>query len=110
MEGDLADLPGIVRLARKYHARTYVDEAHGIGVLGENGAGAAEHLEVLGDVDIVMGTFSKSLASVGGFIGGPKPGVDYLKHPARPFLFSARPPPASVAAGGAARRRSVPAA
>lgn len=102
MEGDLADLPGIVRLARKYHARTYVDEAHGIGVLGANGAGAAEHLEVLGDVDIVMGTFSKSLASVGGFIAGPKPVVDYLKHTARPFVFSASLPAASVAAVGAA--------
>ena len=102
MEGDLADLPGIVRLARKYHARTYVDEAHGIGVLGPNGAGAAEHLGVLDDVDIVMGTFSKSLASVGGFIAGPKPVVDYLKHTARPFVFSASLPAASVAAVGAA--------
>jgi 8-amino-7-oxononanoate synthase len=102
MEGDLADLPGIVGLARKYHARTYVDEAHGIGVLGPNGAGAAEHLGVLDDVDIVMGTFSKSLASVGGFIAGPKPVVDYLKHTARPFVFSASLPAASVAAVGAA--------
>jgi 8-amino-7-oxononanoate synthase len=102
MEGDLADLPGIVGLARKYHARTYVDEAHGIGVLGPHGAGAAEHLGVLDDVDIVMGTFSKSLASVGGFIAGPKPVVDYLKHTARPFVFSASLPAASVAAVGAA--------
>jgi 8-amino-7-oxononanoate synthase len=102
MEGDLADLPGIVGLARKYHARTYVDEAHGIGVLGPHGAGAAEHLGVLEDVDIVMGTFSKSLASVGGFIAGPKPVVDYLKHTARPFVFSASLPAASVAAVGAA--------
>jgi 8-amino-7-oxononanoate synthase len=102
MEGDLADLPGIVGLARKYRARTYVDEAHGIGVLGPNGAGAAEHLGALDDVDIVMGTFSKSLASVGGFIAGPKPVVDYLKHTARPFVFSASLPAASVAAVGAA--------
>jgi len=102
MEGDLADLPGIVGLARKYHARTYVDEAHGIGVLGPHGAGAAEHLGCLEDVDIVMGTFSKSLASVGGFIAGPKPVVDYLKHTARPFVFSASLPAASVAAVGAA--------
>jgi 8-amino-7-oxononanoate synthase len=102
MEGDLADLPGIVGLARKYHARTYVDEAHGIGVLGPHGAGAAEHLGVLDDVDIVMGTFSKSLASVGGFIAGPKHVVDYLKHTARPFVFSASLPAASVAAVGAA--------
>jgi 8-amino-7-oxononanoate synthase len=102
MEGDLADLPGIVTLARKYHARTYVDEAHGIGVLGRRGAGAAEHLGVLEDVDIVMGTFSKSLASVGGFIAGPKAVVDYLKHTARPFVFSASLPAASVAAVAAA--------
>ena len=102
MEGDLAELPGIVRLARKYHARTYVDEAHGIGVLGPHGAGAAEHLGVLEDVDIVMGTFSKSLASVGGFIAGPKPVIDYLKHTARPFVFSASLPAASVAAVAAA--------
>jgi len=102
MEGDLADLPGIVRLARKYHARTYVDEAHGIGVLGANGAGAAEYLGVLDDVDIVMGTFSKSLASVGGFVAGPKAVIDYLKHTARPFVFSASLPAASVAAVGAA--------
>jgi len=102
MEGDLADLPGIVKLARKYRARTYVDEAHGIGVLGAHGAGAAEHLGVLEDVDIVMGTFSKSLASVGGFIAGPKAVVDYLKHTARPFVFSASLPAASVAAVGAA--------
>jgi 8-amino-7-oxononanoate synthase len=102
MEGDMADLPGIVGLARKYHARTYVDEAHGIGVLGRRGAGAAEHLGVLEDVDIIMGTFSKSLASVGGFIAGPKAVVDYLKHTARPFVFSASLPAASVAAVGAA--------
>ena len=68
MEGDIADLRGIMKLAKPYGARTYVDEAHGIGVLGATGAGAAEHLGVLDDVDIVMGTFSKSLASVGGFI------------------------------------------
>src|SRR5438105_8271357 len=79
MEGDIADLRGILKLAKPYGARTYVDEAHGIGVLGPTGAGAAEHLGVLDDVDIVMGTFSKSLASVGGFIAGEKAVVDYLK-------------------------------
>jgi 8-amino-7-oxononanoate synthase len=102
MEGDIADLPGIVRLARPYGARTYVDEAHGLGVLGATGAGAAEHLGVLDDIDIVMGTFSKSLASVGGFVASSKPVIDYLKHTARPFVFSASLPPASVAAVGAA--------
>src|SRR3982751_290336 len=98
MEGDIADLRGIVKLAKPYGARVYVDEAHGIGVIGATGAGAAEHLGVLDDVDIVMGTFSKSLASVGGFIAGERSVIDYLKHTARPFVFSASLPPASVAA------------
>jgi len=98
MEGDLADLPNVVELARRYNARTYVDEAHGIGVLGPTGAGAAEHLGVLDDVDLVMGTFSKSLASVGGFLAGPASVIDYLKHTSRPFVFSASLPAASVAA------------
>jgi 8-amino-7-oxononanoate synthase len=102
MEGDIADLRGVVRLAKPYGARVYVDEAHGIGVLGPTGAGAAEHLGVLDDVDIVMGTFSKSLASVGGFVAGEKAVIDYLKHTARPFVFSASLPAASVAAVGAA--------
>jgi len=102
MEGDIADLRGIVRLAKPYGARVYVDEAHGIGVLGPTGAGAAEHLGVLDDVDIVMGTFSKSLASVGGFIAAERAVIDYLKHTSRPFVFSASLPAASVAAVAAA--------
>jgi 8-amino-7-oxononanoate synthase len=102
MEGDVADLKGILKVAKPYGARTYVDEAHGIGVLGATGAGAAEHLGVLDEIDIVMGTFSKSLASVGGFIAGEKAVIDYLKHTARPFVFSASLPAASVAAVGAA--------
>jgi len=102
MEGDLADVRGIVELAKKYDARTYVDEAHGIGVLGPTGAGAAEHEGVLDDVDIVMGTFSKSLASVGGFVASEREVIDYLKHTARPFVFSASLAPASVAAVSAA--------
>ncbi len=102
MEGDVADLPGILKLAKPYGARVYVDEAHGIGVLGPTGAGAAEHLGVLDDVDLIMGTFSKSLASVGGFIAGERAVIDYLKHTARPFVFSASLPAASVAAVGAA--------
>lgn len=102
MEGDIAAMRGIVELAKPYGARVYVDEAHGIGVLGPSGAGAAEHLGVLDDVDIVMGTFSKSLASVGGFVASSKPVIDYLKHTARPFVFSASLPAASVAAAGAA--------
>ncbi|MGD0871142.1 MAG: aminotransferase class I/II-fold pyridoxal phosphate-dependent enzyme [Bryobacteraceae bacterium] len=102
MEGDIADLRGILKLAKPYGARTYVDEAHGIGVLGPTGAGAAEHLGVLDEIDIVMGTFSKSLASVGGFIASERTVVDYLKHTARPFVFSASLPAASTAAVGAA--------
>ncbi|HEX8985726.1 MAG TPA: aminotransferase class I/II-fold pyridoxal phosphate-dependent enzyme [Bryobacteraceae bacterium] len=102
MEGDLADLPGLVRLAKAYGARVYIDEAHGIGVLGENGAGAAEHFGVLDDIDIVMGTFSKSLASVGGFIASERDVIEYLKHTARPYVFSAALAPASVAAVNAA--------
>ncbi len=98
MEGDVADLPGLLKLAKPYGARVYVDEAHGIGVLGATGAGAAEHQGVLDEVDIVMGTFSKSLASVGGFVAAEHAVIDYLKHTARPFVFSASLPPASVAA------------
>src|SRR3984893_3278142 len=101
MEGDLAELRGLVNLSKSRAARIYVDEAHGLGVLGPTGAGAAEHLGVLDDVDIVMGTFSKALASVGGFIASSRDVVDYLKHTARPFVFSARLPAASGAAGGA---------
>jgi 8-amino-7-oxononanoate synthase len=102
MEGDLAELRGLVNLSKSTAARIYVDEAHGLGVLGRTGAGAAEHLGVLDEVDIVMGTFSKALASTGGFVAGPREVVDYLKHTARPFVFSASLPPASVAAAGAA--------
>src|SRR5580700_6789701 len=102
MEGDLANLRGLVDLSKSSAARIYVDEAHGLGVLGRTGAGAAEHLGVLDEVDIVMGTFSKALASVGGFVAGPRDVVHYLKHTARPFVFSASLPAASVAAAGAA--------
>ncbi len=102
MEGDLADMRGLVEKSKPYGERIYVDEAHGLGVLGPTGAGAAEHLGVLDEVDLVMGTFSKALASVGGFIAGSKVVIDYLKHTARPFVFSASLPPASVAAAGAA--------
>jgi 8-amino-7-oxononanoate synthase len=102
MEGTVADLPTIVALARKYGARTMVDEAHAIGVLGPGGRGAAELLGVLDDVDIVMGTFSKSFASIGGFVAGDAKVVDYLRHVARSHMFSASLPPAAVAAVGAA--------
>ncbi len=104
MEGDVAALRGLIPLAKQSGARTFIDEAHGIGVLGETGAGAAEHLGVLDDVDLIMGTFSKSLASVGGFIAGEKTVIDFLKHTARAFVFSASLPPASVAAAAVALR------
>ncbi|MCS7315807.1 MAG: aminotransferase class I/II-fold pyridoxal phosphate-dependent enzyme [Bryobacterales bacterium] len=98
MEGDVADLRNTVRLAKQYHARVFVDEAHGIGVFGPTGAGVAEQQGVLADVDIVMGTFSKSFASVGGFIAADQDVIEYLRHTTRGFVFSAALPPASVAA------------
>jgi 7-keto-8-aminopelargonate synthetase-like enzyme len=98
MEGDVADLRAVTSLAKKYGARTYVDEAHGLGIFGPTGAGVAEEQGVLKDVDVVMGTFSKSLAAAGGFIAATEPVVHYLKHLAQPFVFSASVPPASVEA------------
>jgi 7-keto-8-aminopelargonate synthetase-like enzyme len=98
MEGDLADLPGIVGLKRRFNTRLMVDDAHGIGVMGENGRGTAEHFGLEDEVDLVMGTFSKSLAGVGGFVAGDREVIDWIKHKARSLIFSAAPPPASVAA------------
>jgi 8-amino-7-oxononanoate synthase len=98
MEGDIAPLPEIVAAARKFDAAVMVDDAHGIGVLGAGGRGTAEHFGLEDEVDLVMGTFSKSMASVGGFIAGDETVVDYIKHRARTMIFSAAPPPASVAA------------
>lgn len=102
MEGTIADLPAIVALARRYGARLMVDEAHAIGVLGPGGRGGAEAFGVLDQVDIVMGTFSKSFASVGGFVAGKARIIDYLRHNTRSHMFSASLPPASVAAARAA--------
>jgi 8-amino-7-oxononanoate synthase len=98
MEGDIAPLPEIVAAAREFDAAVMVDDAHGIGVLGPTGRGTAEHFGLEDDVDLVMGTFSKSMASVGGFIAGDETIIDYIKHRARTLIFSAAPPPASVAA------------
>jgi 8-amino-7-oxononanoate synthase len=98
MEGDLAKLPGIVALKKRYRARLMVDDAHGLGVFGENGRGTPEHFGLEADVDLVMGTFSKSLATVGGFVAGAADVIEYIKHNARSEIFSAAPPPASVAA------------
>jgi len=97
MEGDLADLPRIVELKKKFGARLMVDDAHGIGVMGKNGRGTAEHFGVENETDLVMGTFSKSLAAVGGFVAGEKKVIDFIKHNARAVMFSAAPAPASVA-------------
>jgi 8-amino-7-oxononanoate synthase len=97
MEGDLTNLPEVVRLAKEYDASLMVDDAHGIGVLGKNGRGTAEHFGVEDDVDLVMGTFSKSFASLGGFVAGKKKVISYIKHHARALIFSASITPASVA-------------
>ncbi len=98
MEGDIAPLPEIVTVAREFAAGVMVDDAHGIGVLGRTGRGTAEHFGLEHDVDLIMGTFSKSMASVGGFIAGDATVIDYVKHRARTLIFSAAPPPASAAA------------
>jgi len=97
MEGDLSNLPAIVELAKKYNSRVMVDDAHGIGVMGKNGRGTAEHFGVEDDVDLIMGTFSKSFASLGGFVVGDKKVISYIKHFARSLIFSASITPASVA-------------
>jgi 8-amino-7-oxononanoate synthase len=102
MEGDIIQLPELCRLARKYGAAVMVDDAHSIGVLGHQGAGTASHFGVTDQVDLIMGTFSKSLASLGGFIAADAETIDYLKHNARPLIFSASMSPANAAAALAA--------
>mgnify|MGYP002406512621 FL=1 len=104
MEGDLANLPEIVKLARKYNANIMVDEAHSLGVLGRkySGRGVCEHFGLLNDVDLVMGTFSKSLASIGGFVAGDYPVINYLRHNSRTNIFSASITPGATAAASAA--------
>jgi len=102
MEGDLANLPEIVRLAQRYGARVMVDDAHGVGVMGPDGRGTAHHFGLEEQVDLIMGTFSKSFASTGGFVAGSEEVIYYIKHTARAFLFSASIPPASAAAALAA--------
>ncbi len=102
MEGDMADLPAIVRLAKVYGARIMVDDAHGIGVLGKGGRGTAEHFGLENEVDLIMGTYSKSLAAIGGFIAGPSDVIKWIKHLGRSMIFSASLPPSLVASVGAA--------
>ena len=97
MEGDVAPLPEIMSLARTHGARVMVDEAHGLGVLGENGRGAAEYFGLLNEVDLVMGTFSKSLASIGGFLAGPEEVIHFLRHHSRALIFTASLSPADCA-------------
>jgi 8-amino-7-oxononanoate synthase len=97
MEGDIADLPAIVRLARAYGARIMVDDAHAIGVFGKGGRGMAEHFGLENEVDLIMGTYSKSLAGIGGFVAGSSDVISWIKHLARSMIFSASLPPAMVA-------------
>ena len=102
MEGDIANLPEIVKLSKKYNASIMVDEAHGLGVLGDHGRGTCNYYGVTDDVDLIMGTFSKSLASIGGFIAADKDTINYLRHNSRSYIFSASNTPAATAAAGAA--------
>ena len=104
MGGDIAKLPEIVALAKKYGARVMVDDAHGLGVVGEGGRGTASYFGLEKDVDIYMGTFSKSLASLGGYMAGDEYVVDYVRHNSRPFIFSASITPSSCAVALAALR------
>ena len=98
MEGDLAKLPEMVALKHKYNCSLMVDEAHGLGVFGKDGRGVCDYFGVTDDVDLIMGTFSKSLASIGGFIAGDKDTINYLRHTCRTYIFSASNTPAATAA------------
>jgi 8-amino-7-oxononanoate synthase len=102
MEGDIAKLPEIVLLADQYNASIMVDEAHGLGVLGNRGRGTCDHFGVLDKVDIIVGTFSKSLASIGGFVAADADTINWLKHNSRSYIFSASISPAATAAAMAA--------
>lgn len=104
MTGEIANLPEIVRLARQYGARVMVDDAHGLGVLGQGGRGTPSYFGLEQEVDLYMGTFSKSLASLGGYVAGKARVIDYMRHASRPFIFSASIPPACAASALAALR------
>jgi len=104
MGGDVINLPEVVRIAKAHGARVMVDDAHGLGVLGEGGRGTAFHYGIEKEVDLFMGTFSKSLASLGGYVAGDAKVVDYIRHHSRPFIFSASIPPANAAVALAALR------
>ncbi len=98
MEGDLAKMPEIVQLAKKYKANIFLDDAHGLGVMGNLGRGTADHFGVTDDVDLIMGTFSKSLASIGGFVASDNATINFLKHNARSLIFSASIAPSNAGA------------
>lgn len=102
MEGDLCDLPGIVELGKKYNCRIMVDDAHGVGVMGKSGRGTCEHFGLVDEVDLIMTTFSKSFASLGGYVVGDYKVIDYIKHMARSLIFSASITPASLASANKA--------
>lgn len=104
MEGDLANLPAIVELKRKYNCSIMVDEAHGLGVFGRQGRGVCDHFRLTHEVDLIMGTFSKSLASIGGFIASDSDTINYLRHTCRTYIFSASDTPAATAAAREALR------
>ncbi|TNF31884.1 MAG: aminotransferase class I/II-fold pyridoxal phosphate-dependent enzyme [Deltaproteobacteria bacterium] len=97
MTGDILNLPKVIELAKKYDAFVYVDDAHGLGVMGNKGRGTMDHFGLADQVDFNMGTFSKSFASIGGVMSGTKENMDYVKHSARSFMFSASMPPSAVA-------------
>ena len=97
MGGDIVDLPAMVKIAKKHGARLMIDDAHSVGVLGDHGRGTAEHFGLEDKVDLIAGTFSKSFASIGGFIAGDEEVVHFIKHASRALIFSASPPPAAVA-------------
>jgi 8-amino-7-oxononanoate synthase len=97
MDGDIADLPTIVHMAQKHNSMVMVDDAHAIGVIGERGSGTASHYGLTEETDLIMGTFSKSLASVGGFVAADEPIINYLKHTSSALIFSASLPPANIA-------------
>jgi 7-keto-8-aminopelargonate synthetase-like enzyme len=98
MEGDLCKLPEIIELKHKYNCSVMVDEAHGLGVFGKQGRGVCDHFGLTDEVDLIMGTFSKSLASIGGFIAGASDTINYLRHSCRTYIFSASDTPAATAA------------
>ena len=112
MEGDLANLPKIVELKHKYNCSIMVDEAHGLGVFGKQGRGVCDHFGLTDEIDLIMGTFSKSMASIGGFIAGDKDTINYLRHTCRTYIFSASWPvfgqPAAGPANGQPAQISVP--